>query len=268
MRVLEGVAVAALLAFVVYNVSDRPSAKGGSERRSDNAATDNSLAEDDPSNPSDIQTPAQQAVWDADQRKVARSWLEGYCEWAWAHDLSVFPAVSTVKNQIVTDDHSDAEVRYSLAGRELSGRCSFTDDGRAVPKRLSRGAPLAGDGTEEQSAEVEPFRGTRQLTSRPPQTGALIDGLVYAPPLPASDGDGAPAGRAWFPVLMVSLHGEPMHGIDGYMPKYAYHSHDECLDAARRNIGAMARAGIRVAFMCMYHGEPDREMSRLPMEDF
>ena len=268
MRVLEGGVAAALLAIVIYDVSGKAPSQGSNAQPANDTAKVVSAAEDDTPSPSITRSSAQEGAWDAEQRKVARSWLEGYCEWAWAHDLSVFPSVSTVKNQIITDDHSDAVVRFSLAGRERKGRCGFTTDGRAVPQRSRESATFLSHATEEQSAANEASSSPKPPAGRRPRTGALIDGLVYAPPLPASEEDGAAVERAWFPVLLLSLHGEPLHGIHGYLPKYAYHSHSECMDGTRRGVTEMALAGVRGRFLCMYHGESDRQISRLPMESF
>lgn len=106
-----------------------------------------------------------------------------------------------------------------------------------------------------------------------PPTGALLDGLVYAAPagapLPESEDDYPKTDSAWFPALVVSVHGEPLHALgEGYVRKYAYHSHGECMAATRQNVQPMELAGIRGRFMCMYHGESDRGMSKLPMQSF
>jgi hypothetical protein len=76
-------------------------------------------------------------------------------------------------------------------------------------------------------------------------------------------------GHAWFPVLEISLHGEPMHQPrDGYLPKYDYPSRSACLAATRGNIGPMAQAGVHGRFLCMRTQEPDKELKVEPIERF
>lgn len=83
---------------------------------------------------------------------------------------------------------------------------------------------------------------------------------------PAPD---APGLHGWFPVVLISVNGEPKHPIaPGFLPDVFYADRTSCLKGTRAGVGEMARAGIRGDFLCMYPREPDEELSRGPQEAF
>ena len=271
MRLQEGIAAAALLAIAVYATGENAPAK---DHLPKHISEESALAGPIKATDDSVYTAKvdDAAAWKAQVAEAARSWQEDYCRWALAHDLEMFPVATSDPNEIARGDNRAVVVRYFVSGRELTGRCRFTREGRAIPERSNQIDASAADIPIGQPAAAESSGPPQHARLRAPK-GALLDGLIYGSPdgapLPASDDDHSKGNTAWFPALVVSVHGEPLHAPgEGYVPKYAYRSHGECMAATRQSVNPMALAGIRGRFMCMYHGESEREMSRLPMQSF
>jgi hypothetical protein len=68
----------------------------------------------------------------------------------------------------------------------------------------------------------------------------------------------------WF--LVVSLIAQsPQHERDiavAMAAAQSYQSNAECMVAAKQRTAGLAFAGIHVSYLCMYHGEPDRQLRR------
>jgi hypothetical protein len=267
MRFLQGALAAALLCWAGLSIS------GGSTQRAQSrpqpvvaALSETRDAFDAPENDQEVRLPTtpdrnSRRAWKAEMEAAGRSWQEGYCQWALAHDLPIFPAPDSDNSKIARGNATKLSVSYFVAGAKFNGACRFTSEGRAVPVTADRAAPLG------------PRPAPTGTGDGHWRKGALLDGLEYASTddeqLASADRVQSESNTAWFSAVVVSVHGEPLHSIaDGYVPRYAYHSHAECMAATRQSVQPMAVAGIRGRFMCMYHGESDREISRLPMKDF
>ena len=272
MRLVQGLVAAALLGAAAYTLgNDAGQGAVNSKKTASEASSVQQTIEAMRAEPA-TQPTTDDAAWRTQLADVARSWEKDYCSWAWAHDLPMFPSADADPDEIARGNGRDVTVQYFVAGRELTGRCRFTGEGRAIPESANQ---------IDESASAPADQLTAAAENRPPAprrrgrlaTGALLDGLVYAeavgPPRPSSNDDNSEVNKAWFSALVVSVHGEPLHALgEGYVPKYAYHSYSECMAATLRSVQPMALAGIRGRFMCMYHGETDREISKWPMQSF
>lgn len=139
-------------------------------------------------------------------------------------------------------------------------------------------ANIGGDPDPEQRRTCDVRYGAETVVENPNGTastgrGLMPRGMTYGTitgaRLTPADRSPAPFVDAWFPVVSVSLQGEPMHPpAAGNVPKYAYRARGICMAETRQNVSKMAQAGIRGRFLCMYHGEPDRELAAAPKENF
>jgi hypothetical protein len=74
--------------------------------------------------------------------------------------------------------------------------------------------------------------------------------------------------RLYWPVVMISTHGEEMHEIAySYGPTQRYLDRDVCMDETKANTAELVKTGTRVWFLCMRKGEPDAEMHDGPQYD-
>ncbi|MEG3155810.1 hypothetical protein [Sphingomonas sp. RB1R13] len=271
MRLVQGLVAAALLGAAAYTLNDAGQGAVNLKKTASDASSVQHTIEAIRAEPATRPT-TDDAAWRTQLAQVARSWEKDYCSWAWAHDLPMFPSADADTDEIARGDGRDVTVQYFVAGRELTGRCRFTTEGRAIPENSNQLGELArarGDKAIAVAGNKPPAPHRRGRLA----TGALLDGLVYAgaagPSRLTSNEDNSEVNKAWFSALVVSVQGEPLHALgEGYVPKYAYHSYSECMTATLRSVQPMALAGIRGRFMCMYHGETDREISRLPMQSF
>lgn len=140
--------------------------------------------------------------------------------------------------------------------------------------RFSQSDPASDVPSEHEAAADFPAKKSAPLVvwkatgDAPAESGT--ESPTSDPPAPLG-GDRAPETQSieWFPVVTVSLRGEPMHppALDA-IPRYTYNSRAVCMAATRRDVQDMAKAGVRGRFMCMYHNQPDAELKQAPKEDF
>ena len=92
---------------------------------------------------------------------------------------------------------------------------------------------------------------------------------VTAPaPAPVAAAAGVGSSRLYWPIVMISQHGEELHEIAyEYVPTQRYLDRDVCMDATKANTAALVKAGTRVWFLCMRKGEPDDELHDGPQYD-
>lgn len=64
----------------------------------------------------------------------------------------------------------------------------------------------------------------------------------------------------WFIVLMASVHGIDRREIGDGMVGFRFKTQAGCLADASRRAEALKSVNIHGRFLCMYHGEPDREL--------
>lgn len=98
-----------------------------------------------------------------------------------------------------------------------------------------------------------------QIIANPPSTMAARE------PLPVHDET-----RPWFPIVLVTVNGEPLHPISGgdEEPAIFYADRASCMAATRVNVRPMHDAGIKGRFLCMYPRQPDASLNLNPREVF
>lgn len=68
----------------------------------------------------------------------------------------------------------------------------------------------------------------------------------------------------WFMVIALA-HVTPLtENFEASMTQKHYASQADCISDARDRLSPLAAINMHGRYMCMYHGEPDREMMHAP----
>lgn len=72
----------------------------------------------------------------------------------------------------------------------------------------------------------------------------------------------------WMIILVASAHGVDLAPLTDRVAEFRYATQGECLVSAANRADALRSANAHGRYMCMYHGEPDREMRNAPKFSF
>lgn len=65
----------------------------------------------------------------------------------------------------------------------------------------------------------------------------------------------------WFIVLTLAQPSATADQLSLMMAQDRYRSQTECVAAAQQRVSGLTQIGEHGRFLCMYHGEPDRELN-------
>lgn len=73
----------------------------------------------------------------------------------------------------------------------------------------------------------------------------------------------------WFIIMMaMDPNGHALDRLTDRIQGFEYVSHAACMASARDRAAALASIGVTGSYLCMYHGEPDRELAASTKGEF